>query len=181
MNSFLALFCVQSTNCTYNYLKSYAVLMRKLIGTSSQRNGYVTGLPCSRPWFMSRTRQLKTHARHVCVRAQNPKRRTEEKGLRCGHTPWGVISYFLFFCLSHDYSHPVANTSLLKNKFKKHNAQHDIRIVLFYLELVLAVSSTPTLEFWMLNFSPLINYTKLFKTFPTTLPLSLFIYYWPYL
>jgi len=36
----------------------------------------------------------------ACVRAQDPKRRMEEKGLQRGHPPWGVISCFLSLCLS---------------------------------------------------------------------------------
>ena len=34
------------------------------------------------------------------MRAQDPERRVEEKGLRRGHPPWGVISRFLSLCLS---------------------------------------------------------------------------------
>ena len=44
-----------------------------------------------------------------CV--QNSERRMEEKGLQCDHPPWGVISRFLFLCLSGERTGPIAKTS----------------------------------------------------------------------
>ena len=43
---------------------------------------------------------LNSHWAFVCVCAQDPKRRREEKRMQCGHFPWGVTSHFLSLCLS---------------------------------------------------------------------------------
>ena len=85
--------------------------------------GYVTGLPCSRPRFKSWTWWLKTHAGRVCVRAQDPERRMEEKGLLRDHPPWGVISRFLSLCLclSGECTRPIAKKTLSKTKTKTKN------------------------------------------------------------
>ena len=57
------------------------------------------------------------HTGHMCVRAQDPERRMEEKGLRCGHPPWGLISHFLSLCLSlsGERTYPIAKTSQKNN------------------------------------------------------------------
>ena len=42
----------------------------------------------------------KTHAGHICVRAQYLKGRMEEKGLQCGHPPGGGGDFLLSVSLS---------------------------------------------------------------------------------
>ena len=64
------------------------------------------------------------------MRAQDPKRRMEEKGLRRGHAPGGVTSRFLSLCLSLSVwrVHVPYSEKPLKNKTK----QKDLQIELPY-------------------------------------------------
>ena len=50
------------------------------------------------------------NSRWVCVHAQDPERRMEEKGLWHSHPPWVVISRFLSLCLSSKRTRPIAKT-----------------------------------------------------------------------
>ena len=50
--------------------------------------------------------------------AQDAKRRMEEKGLWCGHPPWGVISSFLTLSLFLASARTLKQKSLLKRKLE---------------------------------------------------------------
>ena len=62
----------------------------------------------------------------MCVRAQDPERRMEEKGLWRDHPPWGVISRFLSLCLSlsGERTRPIVK-NLSKKKKKKNEMEKD--------------------------------------------------------
>ena len=80
------------------------------LGTRRWHSSYVNGLPHNQPRFKSQPRWLKNHASGICIHAQDPKRRMEEKGLKRGHPPWGVISHFLSLCLFGKCTCPIAKT-----------------------------------------------------------------------
>jgi len=104
-------------------------LQKQPTGTSRWRNGYVTGLPLSRPRFKSWTRQLElTPGSCVCV-PKIPRGECRRGGCSMAIPSGG---WFLSFCLSFSLSrsgkrtHPIVKTSKKNPPINQHREEDQL-------------------------------------------------------